>query len=232
MVWWRRRKPGGGDRYDRANRVVDDLLRDRRPKPYPVDDEEEREVLQMAAALRPLEPGADLPRPGFVAALRGRLALVFRPARAPSRRPLVLAIGAGAVAGVVLGLVAGLETVARPWAVLVGTRAVANQKPWVAVGRAREVPARDALAFMAGGVRGYVVRDGAQLLAVSAICNHWHCQVDWTTETGVFVCRCDLARFRRAGESLEDPQEYGGPLLPLTRLPLRMDGGTVYVQPA
>lgn len=231
-MWLRRRRHGGSDRYDRVNRAVDDLLRDRRPTPYRVEDEDERAALRMAAALRPLEPGADLPRPGFVATLHGRLARVFRPAPAPPGRRLLLATGASAVAGAILGLAAGVEIAARPWTALLRRRGAADQRPWIAVGRAQDVPARDALAFTAGGVRGYVVRDGEQLLAVSAICNHWHCQVAWTAEAGLFVCPCDLARFGRSGDSLEDPAEYGGPLLPLTRLPIRSDGGTVFVQPA
>ncbi|GEM_PF-3107464 len=92
------------DRYERLNRQIDALPANRAPMPYVAEDEDERLVLEMAARLPLLRPGAAWPRRRYAAALCARLGRMLNPRPEPSRRQL-LCSGAG---GLVAGLVAGL----------------------------------------------------------------------------------------------------------------------------
>ncbi|HEV3231775.1 MAG TPA: Rieske (2Fe-2S) protein, partial [Candidatus Dormibacteraeota bacterium] len=118
------------DRPDQPARRVDDyveaLLHDRQPRRFPAEPEE-AELLRVAAELRGLRPGADLPRREFIDALRARLARQAGEAGGGgvSRRAL-LAGGAAAAAALAAGV--GLDRA------LEGS----NDRPQVARGGALE----------------------------------------------------------------------------------------------
>src|SRR3954454_3930978 len=103
----------------RLRRYVDDLLRGRRPRPFPADDDEAAEI-RTAIALRAARPGGGAPSEEFVTGLHRRLAAEFaggtsaEPAPAPrpassaaSRRrffQLASATAAAAAAGAAGGV--------------------------------------------------------------------------------------------------------------------------------
>jgi nitrite reductase/ring-hydroxylating ferredoxin subunit len=214
------------DRYDRLNRQIDALLADRAPRPYVAEDAEERATLAMAARLRLLRPGAATPRPRFAARMLRLLANSINPRPALPRRRLLLGSGGGALAGLAAGiaLALGLKRRAPPSARAPG---------WALVGRLQDVPQSGALAFTTPAFGGYVMRDGDRLTALSAICNHLGCRVQWQPESKQFICPCDGAEFDQAGNYLTT--YYGGPTValdPLTPLAVRLEGDMVYVKPA
>ncbi len=92
------------DRYERLNRLIDDLLANRAPMPYVAEDEDERLVLEMAAQLPSLRPDQALPGRRYVAALHSRLGWIINPRPRPSRRQLLFSGAGGLAAGLVVGL--------------------------------------------------------------------------------------------------------------------------------
>ncbi|MGI8550798.1 MAG: ubiquinol-cytochrome c reductase iron-sulfur subunit [Dehalococcoidia bacterium] len=223
------------DRYERLNRQIDELLKDRSPRPFVAEDDEERAVLAMAARLHLLRPEAAVPRQHFRTAMRRLLARTINPRPGMPRRRLLFGGAGAAVAGLVVGLGASLglrhpengalrSVAARP--------ASPSLAGWAAVGRMQDVPPGGALAFTTAELSGYIMRNGDQLSALSAICNHLGCHVQWQPERKHFVCPCDDAEFDGTGVYL--PGEYTAApptaLKPLTRLAVRLDGDTLYIK--
>jgi len=218
------------DRHDRLNRHVDDLLTDRSPRPFVPDDDEERAVLRMAARLRSLQPGADLPRHRFSQTLSARLVQSINPRRTLSRRGVLL----GALGGMVAGMLVGIGVVANLGAVV---RTALTRQPalelagWTLAGSIRSLPSGGALMFTTPQLSGYVLRQGDRLSAMSSICNHMGCRVDWASTTNQFVCACDGAQFAATGEHISDEYSYATPVRPLTRLAVQRRGDQLYVRP-
>ena len=222
------------DRYDRLNRLIDALSQDHAPTPFVAEDEEERAALQMAAQLRLLRPGAAAPRQRFAARMRRRLAQSINPRPGLPRRRLLFG-GAGTLAG---GLVAGLGValgLRRSGGGITPTPpglAASAISGWAQVGRLQDVPQGGAFAFTTTGFSGYVLRNGDQLSALSAICNHLGCHVQWQPGSEQFLCPCDNAEFDRAGMYLQEAysQYPTVDLKPLTRLAVRLEGDVLYVK--
>src|SRR2546423_7270881 len=93
----------------RLRRYVEDLLRGRRPRPFPADDDEAADI-RTAIALRAARPGSGAPSEEFVTDLHRRLAAEFAPARgewrpsavpSPTRRRVVQVASAAAAAAAV-----------------------------------------------------------------------------------------------------------------------------------
>lgn len=219
------------DKYDRLNRYVDDLLADRSPRPFAAEDLDEREILEMAARLRLLKPGVDQPRPRFLASIYRRMAKVLQRPTGVSRRKFVLGSAGGLVAGVVAGV--GLAAAAGR-ALLGGRLEVPSRTPlpggWHAVAKLDDVPLGGALSFTIMSSTGYLMRNGDQVSALLAKCNHKGCPVDWNVDTKDFVCRCDDVRFDRAGMYVSSMDSYAAPVRPLTRMAVRVLGDTVFVR--
>ncbi|MFI5267463.1 MAG: ubiquinol-cytochrome c reductase iron-sulfur subunit [Chloroflexota bacterium] len=224
------------DRYDRLNRHIDDLLKNRAPRPFLAEDDEERAVLQMAAQLRLLRPDAPAPRQRFRARMR-RLLGAINPHPGLPRRRLLVGGTAAALAGIAAGLggAVGVRRLAPAGYSASAQRvAASNLAGWAKVGRLQDVPQGGALSFTtAAGLSGYVMRDGDQLSALSAICNHLGCHVQWQPASKQFICPCDEAQFDSTGVYLAEDYAAGPPvaLKPLTRLAVRAEGDLLYVQP-
>lgn len=223
------------DRYERLNRHIDALLKDQSPPPFDAEDAEERDVLAMAAQLRLLQPAAPVPRPRFEARMRRLLARVINPRPGLPRRRLLFGGAGTAAAGLLagLGVAGGLRKVGgRVAPPTLGTAAAPTLSGWAAVGRLQDVPQGGALSFTTASFSGYVLRNGDQLSALSAICNHLGCHVQWQPDRKQFVCPCDDAEFDSAGRYLQEAYDSAPPavLQPLTRLAVRVDGDTLYVK--
>ena len=222
------------DRYDRLNRHIDALLQDHAPPPFVAQDEEERAALQMAAQLRLLRPGAAAPRQRFAGRMRRLLARSINPRHGLPRRRLLVG-GAGTLVGGLVagfGVAFGLRRAGSAAAPTASGLAASSIGGWAQVGRLQDVPQGGALAFAVSGLSGYVMRNGDQLSALSAICNHLGCHVQWQPASEQFICPCDNAEFDRAGMYLHDGYTAypTANLKPLTRLAVRLEGDVLYVK--
>ncbi|WP_345356233.1 Rieske (2Fe-2S) protein [Actinoallomurus liliacearum] len=205
-------------------RYVEDLIKGRRPHPFPVD-EADADALRLAIELRAARPGSDAPREEFVADLHRRLA---EPERArpplPVRRRLVLGgalAGAGAVAGVTIdrGLTRG-PTFAGD-----GTLQPLNGR-WHTVAAAAELTEGAVVPFDAGSVTGFVARRAGRLRAVSGVCTHQGCRLH--VEGGARLrCPCHRALFALDGKVLH--HRLAAPISALPRLAVREARGVVEV---
>jgi len=72
--------------------------------------------------------------------------------------------------------------------------------------------------------RAFILRTEGGILAISAICTHLHCIVNWNEMLKKFECPCHGAKFNQNGEVLEGP-----PPRPLDLYKLQMVAGNVVV---
>jgi cytochrome b6-f complex iron-sulfur subunit len=70
----------------------------------------------------------------------------------------------------------------------------------------------------------FVVRLEGGLLAISSVCTHLHCIVNWNEVTKRFECPCHGAKFNKEGEVLEGP-----PPRPLDLHKLQVTAGNVVI---
>ena len=78
---------------------------------------------------------------------------------------------------------------------------------------------RDAWTFARNAVLGAAwIRRTApdKIVALSALCPHLGCAIDWDTSAGNFLCPCHNGRFSVAGDKLTGPSERGMDELPVT----------------
>ena len=218
---------------EQLDRYVEDLLQDRKPEPTSLGDEDALRARQAAAMLRAARPGSSLPSGDFVRRIQRSIEEWVRPqpeAAAPrrdlSRRSLLLG-GAG-------GLAAGLVAAVAGQRLLHPSRNLGGQPPLVTEGTWREVMALQALRdgvptrFSSGALEGYLLRTGQEVRALSAVCTHMGCLLNWSTFRSEFECPCHGATFDINGEPSGD---YSDPnvLRPLPVLEVRVVKGTVQV---
>ncbi len=158
----------------------------------------------------------------------------------PRRALLARLVGAGAEAAL-LALV-GIPAVGYLLDPILRRREGAAA--WVALGpRAGLLPeggdaaAPRRVAFTHRKLVGYVERDvrgsawiasvGGELRAYDPRCTHLGCSYSWSDESRRFECPCHGGRFTLDGTVVDGP-----PPRPLDRLPLKVEGGTVFVRPA
>ena len=72
--------------------------------------------------------------------------------------------------------------------------------------------------------RTFIVNTDGGLLAISAICTHLHCIVNWNELLKKFECPCHGAKFNQNGEVLEGP-----PPRPLDLYKLQVVAGNVVI---
>jgi cytochrome b6-f complex iron-sulfur subunit len=223
-------------------RFVEDLLRQRRPKPFPVD-EADADALRAAIELRAAHPGAGLPREEFVTGLRRRLGeTVDEPATRTAKtspalytRRGVLRGASTAAAGIAVG--AGVDHVvttrAQQGSGQVGTGAAPqtvltpNTGIWQTVAAGTELPEGGVRAFDAGTVAGFVMRTDGGLRAVSGICTHQGCRLALDAPTHQLRCPCHRAAFALTGEVTQ--HQFAAAPRPLPHLQVRQDGEAIQV---
>lgn len=71
----------------------------------------------------------------------------------------------------------------------------------------------------------YVIRNGADFVALSNICTHLGCGVRWDTDKKKFVCPCHNGMFDRNGNVLSGP-----PPKPLRRFPVKVASGKIHIR--
>ena len=200
---------------DRVDRIVSDLLKGKRLKVGPKDAAERKAIL---AAVRLAATREGYPR--MSPALRRRLAAAFaqeQPAGWISRRTALLG-GLSAAVGALAGV--GLSRVVQPspGTVYVGTSptepTVIDPHPgrWVDVAALAELPEKQGFRVQAGSVGAYLFRDGGSVTAVSSVCSHLPCELDWISERGQLNCPCHNQAFSRDGRAVST-------VYPLPKLP-------------
>lgn len=210
---------------NRVDRIVSDLLRGRRLK-LRGGDADEKEAITAAARLVAAGQGTQRMHPAF----RKRLAeaLESAPKDGWLTRRAALVAGFGVAAGAVTGGLIGraLEP-AAPTASRPGVRTV-NPIPgrWVDVGALADFKEGQAKRVTAGGVGAFLFRSGNSVSAVSSICSHLPCELQWNGGNGVLDCPCHPASFKPDGSPTY--QSYSLPHLDLVSVRVT-DAGRVEV---
>jgi nitrite reductase/ring-hydroxylating ferredoxin subunit len=212
---------------DDFDRALDRVAADRSP----LDNlsqlsAEERQMVRMAQLLR--GSGSHEMRPGFREELHGRL---MTSSRRISRRTAFLGGIGTLAAGVLAGL--GLDRVLnRPEPAPVdqpGFIHIANGR-WVAIARVADVPDGAIRTFKAGAIQGFVMRRGDEFRALSRICTHMACTLNFEQSDQMLVCPCHGAEFNLQGKSVPSlDYGYRRPLPPLPRVQVRTNGEHVEV---
>lgn len=107
-------------------------------------------------------------------------------------------------------------------------------KQWVFVARVDTVDVGDSIEFEAPNGAKIVVARQAEagtsddFVALSSVCPHLGCQVDWQPHQNRFFCPCHNGVFTPAGEAIEGPPAAAGQSLP--RYPLKAEGGLLYIE--
>jgi len=87
-----------------------------------------------------------------------------------------------------------------------------------------ELRSRGAVRFRLGSDPCIVVLAGEEVLALSLVCTHLGCLVEWNAERRQFLCPCHRAAFDAGGNVVEGP-----PPRPLARLAVTIEGDRVRV---
>jgi nitrite reductase/ring-hydroxylating ferredoxin subunit len=218
--------PDEGERSERLERVVRELLAGRRLRVRP-SDAPDRPAIIAAVWLAVARESYIRMSPEFRRRLAARAGGGAQP-RSTRRQALVA--GASGLAGVAVGL-AGLgvaeATRRRPPAGLPPPALAIEPRPgrWTDVAGVDELPEGQGVKVTAGAVSAYLFRQGDRVSAVSSICSDLPCELDWRPEDGLLVCPCHLRTFTRDGRST--PTAH--PLPALSKVRVRIENGRVLV---
>ncbi len=179
----------------------------------------------LAGELAGERPGADRLPADVRARLEARLNEAH--ARPDAREPLRLTRRGGltALASVAAGVLVGvgldreLPGLGHPGL----PSLVGPNGRWYDVADAAGVPPGAARRFSAGGVDGYLLNEDGRVYALSAICTHMGCHIDWHAAHARFGCLCHGAAFSRHGHVVA-----GVPPAPLPAIAVRVHQGRIY----
>ncbi len=210
-------------RAERFERYLDALLAGGRPSPDDVGDRDEAEMARLAAEMSAAaDPDAGGPDPAFLDQLRLRMRQADNgiasvqeplPVRAGlggprsairvTRRQLLLAgltgaagLAAGAAGAIALQRASG----EHDWIWDDGTPLITGESEWVTVARADELPIGSAVRFTTAAFDGYVVNDDGVIRALSAICSHMGCTLQFRPAWSDLRCPCHGASFDLKGQ--------------------------------
>jgi nitrite reductase/ring-hydroxylating ferredoxin subunit len=209
---------------ERLDRALDDLLAGRSPHAKsPELDEQEQHMLRVAQLLR--GRAGDSPDPTFVDSLHGRL---YQQSQRPSRRIVVLGAIATLAAGLVGGI--GLDRLASPGSNgPARTALVGPNGRWITVAASTDFPHGGIKPFTAGNVQGFLIKQHGEFRALSRVCTHMGCTLDFKAEERAFVCPCHGAEFSLSGQIRDGPHGYALRLAPLPQITVRQRNGAIQV---
>jgi cytochrome b6-f complex iron-sulfur subunit len=213
----------------RLRRYVESLLRGRRPRPFPADQDEAAQV-RAAIELRAARPGSDAPSEAFVAGLHRRLAAELEapaPKPAPTRRRVVQAasVAAAAVVGATTG--ATVDHIVAAPAADGGGLLSPNVGTWHTVAASADLTEGTVVPFDVGTVNGFVQRTGGRLTAVSGVCTHLGCRLALDRAARELTCPCHNAAFTVTGQLVRHQLRAAPP--PLPRIAVREQAGSVQI---
>ena len=220
------------DWIERLDLFIDALRSDRRPDRDLAASPDELDELRFAARLAGSRPESPTPNPEFLNRLRNNLQLGQTPKQKStvSRSRLLRAAGLF-VAGLAAGF--GLDVaVRRPQLPLPAGPAQPNEAKiaggtWFALGPIDQLLDQSAVAFDAGAVPTFVLRDGQSVRALSRVCTHMGCLLRYNASERELDCPCHGAVFDLQGKV--DPDYDVMSLPPLPSIAVRVEKGTVYV---
>jgi Rieske Fe-S protein len=183
---------------------IDDLLRGRRPRPFRPDDFEAAQI-RTAIDLQAAKPGADAPRPEFLADLRRRLADQHAESASPpstTRRQVI--IGTSAAAAAAVAAVSVDRLVMRGGTTDTGGEGelTPNAGRWQQVAASSDVPDGVMHPFDLGSVIGFVRRVNGKPEAVSGVCTHQGCRLWFDAPDERLRCPCHSTSFAPTGQVL------------------------------
>jgi nitrite reductase/ring-hydroxylating ferredoxin subunit len=186
---------------DRVDKIVSDLLRGRRLK-LRGGDAEEKEAITSAARLAGSRTRPQRMRPEFRKRLAHALEQGPREDLLTRRNALVAGLGlaAGAIAGTMIGRT--LEPHTGPLAV--GEVINPRNGRWIDVAPLSQLVEGQGKRVTAGSIGAYLFRHGDSVSAVSSICSHLPCELQWDGSGGLLACPCHPATFTSAGVSTDD----------------------------
>ena len=215
---------------EQLDKHVEDLLQDRKPERTPLGDEDALRARQTAAMLRAAKPGAGLPSKEFLERMQGSIKQWVgeqsarpRPPSRPSRRSLLLTAAGGIAAGA--AAVLGIEQVTKATTPKTASRPLVETGGWKPVKALAELPEGTPIAFRSGAIEGFLTRSGNQVSALSAVCTHMGCILNYSKFRDRFECPCHGATFEKDGH----PTNYSSPLTSLPSLQVRIQRGQVEV---
>lgn len=209
---------------DRLDQALDKLLANESPRGELFGLEpEEQKMLRMAQLLRGSKP--ESARPDFVDRLHDEI--FPQPSRVSRRTAFISGLGALA-AGVLAGI--GLDrvkTTAKP----AYTALVGRNGKWVPVASVADVKEGAVHGFRAGAIQGFLINQGGQYRALSRICTHMGCSLNFKKgpQAQGFVCPCHGAEFDMNGHLIYGVGGYNS-LPPLPELDVRVNGEAVEVR--
>jgi cytochrome b6-f complex iron-sulfur subunit len=212
-------------------RYIDDLLRDRRPKPFRPDDFEAAQI-RTAIDLQASRHGSDAPSDEFLADLHRRLAAQQdgtgqpKPALNATRRNVIVGTSAAAVAAVAAvsvdrALIDGTEVADG------GRELTPNSGRWQRVAASADVTDGVMRPFDVGSVIGFVRRVNGKPEAVSGVCTHQGCRLWFDAPDDRLRCPCHSTSFAPAGQVLTHQLPIAPK--PLPTLMVREENGAVEV---
>lgn len=255
------------DAADRFDDYLEALLGAGRPSPESVADRDEAEMARLAAELAAsAAPRGTDPDPAFleqlrrrmreadagIAAIREPLPVRERPAAEPAgRRPWrlsrreLLQAGIGAAAGLAAGVV-GISlrgNGAAPAGPGNGDGPlVGGEGFWAEVASLADVPPGSAFRFSTVAFDGFVVNDGGEVRALSSVCTHMQCTLQFRPDWQDLRCPChgasfDLegrlansrSRWRSEGAYAGDAQAYPIDLPDLVKPRVKVEDDRIYV---
>lgn len=224
---------------------IEHLRADKAPPPPNDITPDEAHMYQMAAAFRSAAPGADDPDPLFLAKMRvqirGQLAGEDQqPSPAPipaqavvqSRRPLTRRslLGAGlTAAAAAAGVAAGVAIERASTGVAPDSNVPlvqAGEGEWVAVATVADVPVGTVKRFTTPYIVGFLRHTSTGFVALSGVCTHMGCFLNWNALDQTFDCPCHGGRFSANGTSA--PSSHVS-YRPLPHIQARVDGDQVWV---
>jgi nitrite reductase/ring-hydroxylating ferredoxin subunit len=186
-------------------RYVDDLLRGRRPRPFRPDDFEAAQI-RTAIDLRAARPGADAPRPEFLADLQRRLTDQHDESRAASRPSATrrqVIVGTSAAAAAAVAAVSVDRLVMHGQTNDAGDGELTpNAGTWQKVAASSDVPDGAMRSFDVGSVIGFVRRVNGKPEAVSGVCTHQGCRLWFDAPDDRLRCPCHSTSFAPTGQVL------------------------------
>ena len=208
----------------RIEQIVSDLLRGRRLR-LRGGDAEEKAAITAAARLVAARQGPQRMHPAFRKRLEAAIESAPREPWVTRRAALVAGLGlaAGAVTG---GLVSRAMEPAAPnkpgGAVRTGGEPINPvQGRWIDVAALVDLVDGQGKRVSAGGVGAYLFRKGNTVEAVSSICSHLPCELQWSSQGGVLNCPCHPASFTPDGKSTDETY----PLPSLNTVQVRVTSG-------
>lgn len=209
------------------NRYIDRLL-DEQKAELPADlSSHELAPYILAAEMKSLRPGADEPDEAFLRRLKTTINQT-RPAQQPRTQPVPArrisrsgflraagTLAAGILVGVAVDHVVESSHPSLPPLVENGR--------WYLLATTADLLPGSVQRFSAGGIDGYLFNENGKYRAVSAICTHMGCHINWQQETERFHCLCHSAQFKRDGTVIA-----GIPLNPLPAITIHVEGDNVY----